>query len=533
MKGATEVRPPRLTIQVDGRYLHELTEDALNALVASNEPPVYFVHGGLLVRLGNQGRLEALNTHALKGVLDRCANFVRGSKETPARPPNDLVQDILALPGLPLPKLESISQTPIFLPDGRLLAQDGYDAASGVLVRLNGLKAIRTDMPVTEARDLLRNVFTDFPFVDGAGFAHTLALILQPFVRLLIDGPTPLYLVEAPKGGTGKGLLLEVATLISQGSDLAVSSLPGDDSELEKRITADLIAGERVFLFDEAQNLRSKQLNAALTGVVWKGRILGKSEMVEVPNRALWLATGNNVELSDEIARRTVSIRLDANEENPEERRNFVHPDLNAYVRQNRGVLVNACLSLVTAWVSEGMPSGVSGKTLGRFESWVSVIDGILSVSGVSGVLSDRSRLHSTSDAETVEWAALCRTWWDRYEERSVTAKDVLELMRSGNLLLDVWAARSDTGAVQRVGHALGRKRNRVFAELTITPAGIDSTTGNKSYKLSRIIEKTKKTPETPESASVSDQNGQVFSVGGEVETPETPEGSSENAEDF
>ena len=48
-----------------------------------------------------------------------------------------------------------------------------------------------------------------------------------------------------------------------------------------------------------------------LTATQWRGRRLGKSEIVDVPNDATWVATGNNVELSDEIARRTIPIRLD------------------------------------------------------------------------------------------------------------------------------------------------------------------------------------------------------------------------------
>lgn len=37
--------------------------------------------------------------------------------------------------------------------------------------------------------------------------------MLNPFVRDLIDGPTPLHLIEAPVAGTGKGLLASIAML--------------------------------------------------------------------------------------------------------------------------------------------------------------------------------------------------------------------------------------------------------------------------------------------------------------------------------
>ena len=82
----------------------------------------------------------------------------------------------------------------------------------------------------------------DFPFADEASKAHTLALLLQPFLRLLIQGPTPLYLIDAPSKGTGKGLLAELLALIWMGRPGGVMALARSEDEVEKRITACLVA---------------------------------------------------------------------------------------------------------------------------------------------------------------------------------------------------------------------------------------------------------------------------------------------------
>ena len=58
--------------------------------------------------------------------------------------------------------------------------------------------------------------------------------------------------------------------------------------------------------------------------------------MIQAPNYALWLATGNNPDLSSEMTRRTISIRMDAKQERPEERTDFQHPDLLGWVQANR-----------------------------------------------------------------------------------------------------------------------------------------------------------------------------------------------------
>ena len=122
----------RTAIQVNGQYLRDITTEAVAALQEANEPePIFFCRGDSLVelRVGDAGvSPEPLSQARLKGVLDRAADFVKVNakgKEEPARPPGDVVDDILALPDLPLPRLKGISGAPVLLSDGTLLAADG------------------------------------------------------------------------------------------------------------------------------------------------------------------------------------------------------------------------------------------------------------------------------------------------------------------------------------------------------------------------------------------------------------------------
>ena len=198
-----------------------------------------------------------------KGILDRCADFVKVTYEgetTPARPPSDLAPDILTQTSLSFPPLEDVVHAPVFLPGGVLLAQDGYDPDTGLLLQLKGLTGLRTDMPVAETLSLLHEVFGEFPFVEAAGWAHTLCMVLQPFVRPLIAGATPLYLIDAPARGTGKGLLTEAANLIPFGYVVPTMSQPRDGDELEKRLTSVLLEGRPVVFLDNLTRLDSPHL---------------------------------------------------------------------------------------------------------------------------------------------------------------------------------------------------------------------------------------------------------------------------------
>ena len=417
-------------------------------------------------------------------------------RRPPARPPSDVAPDILTQTSLPFPPLEDIVHAPVFLPGGVLLAQDGYDPDTGLLLQLRGLENLRADIPVDKALSLLREVFGEFPFVEAAGWAHTLCMVLQPFVRPLIQGATPLYLIDAPARGTGKGLLTEAANLIPFGYVVPTMSQPRDGDELEKRLTSVLLEGRPVVFLDNVTRLDSTHLAAALTAEVWQGRILGKSETVIMPNRALWLASGNNVTLSDELTRRVIPIRMDAGVERPEERNHFKHVPLPEYVRAHRSELVSACLSLIQAWINAGMPRGQ--VTLGRYEAWGGVMGGILEVAGVPGFLGGRERLHAEADSETTEWAALTERWWASYGPRAVTAKDLFEVAKEYRLLLDLWTGKSQLSAMQRLGHALSQKRDRVFGGFRIRNAGKDSVTRNSAYRLEEVGKRTPETPGTP-----------------------------------
>ena len=106
-------------------------------------------------------------------------------------------------------------------------------------------------MPLAEALALLfGELLYDFPFADQGSRAHALALLLQPYIRSVIEGPTPMYLIDAPARGTGKGLLAELVGLIAQGRAAEVMAMPLGEEEVEKRITSFLLAGYPMALLD-------------------------------------------------------------------------------------------------------------------------------------------------------------------------------------------------------------------------------------------------------------------------------------------
>ena len=69
-------------------------------------------------------------------------------------------------------------------------------------------------------------------------------------------------------------------------------------------------------------------LDAALTADRWKDRLLGVNKIYDGPLHVAWYATGNNVQLAADTARRCSHSRLETAEERPELRADVKHKDL-------------------------------------------------------------------------------------------------------------------------------------------------------------------------------------------------------------
>jgi putative DNA primase/helicase len=412
---APNTSPPLM--RADEGDLALAVEKAWSLLLASNRTPWLFRYAGGLTWVvpDDEGRpvAIALTDERLRHMLARLGNWRRlnaKSELVPAHPPTLLVKSVLATPDPGLPVLVGIVNTPVFGRQGRLLTTPGYHPDA----RLLYCPALGFEVPaiverpsaqeLSAARTLIcEDLLGDFPFVSHSEQAHAVALLLLGFLRAMIDGPTPLHLIEKPTAGTGATLIVDAIATILTGTGASVMTEGRDDEEWRKRVTAKLRQIPSIVLIDNLrQKLDSAAVAAGLTAPFWEDRILGVSEMARLPIRCVWIATGNNPEFSNEMARRIVRIRLDAHVERPWQRGGFRHPDLMTWVRANRARLVSACLTLCQTWIAAGRPRGT--RTIGSYENWAQVLGGLLQVAGIEGFLGNIEELMEASDAEGTVW---------------------------------------------------------------------------------------------------------------------------------
>jgi hypothetical protein len=360
-----------------------------------------------------------------------------------------------------------------------LVATPGYEQQDGVFLHLPlGLVVQQVpEVPSSADVDRAKRIITeellvDFPFCTSADQAHAVAALLYPFVRELIDSPPPLHVIDAPSPGTGKGLLAQALVLVSTGASPGVVAEKDDNDELRKTITALLIEGASAVLIDNvSRKLSQVSLAALLTARTWRDRLLGKSQTVEVPNRTLWMVTGNNVAMNDEMVRRVVRIRLDAGVEYPWDRQGFKHDPLLDWVGEHRGELIWAALLLVANWIARGAEP-FTERTLGSFEAWTRVVGGVLRDAGIDGFLQGREQTHSAADRDSVSWSAFFDAWWREHGDRPMTAGELTAIAE--NVLPEIVGNGSGRSRSTRLGLALGRRRDRIFAGLRLQ--GVDVT---------------------------------------------------------
>jgi hypothetical protein len=152
-----------------------------------------------------------------------------------------------------------------------------------------------------------------------------------------------------------------------------------------------------VLLDNLAGNFGNDALDRALTAERWRDRILGVSQMVDLPLVTTWFATGNNVLVGADTARRIIHIRLDVLTEHPEERADFQHPDLLGWVRQNRPTLLVDALTILSAYLKAGRPDQRL-TPYGSFEGWSAVVRSAVVWCGLPDPCLTRARLNEMAD---------------------------------------------------------------------------------------------------------------------------------------
>lgn len=419
------------TLTVNGKQLSELRKDAMAAILLSvkRSPrnPVVAQFGTLLARIveDEEGatRIASCNEHSLRHVLTQVANWQRVTpskdelKITDVPPPMDVVRDIFhAPPWTGIPHCDGVKDHPVCTPSG-IVAAPGYHTASRLFITGDTIPIpgpnVTSDQ-IEDAKSMVADVFHDFPYVTDSDRAHAYAVLLTSILRPMVK-TVPAFVAEAPAPGTGKTLSLKLMERIITGRDASMQTLGVQEEETRKLLLSVIQEGREFIIFDNVTgHVNSPKLAAALTANRWSDRVLGTSQMAEMPINSIFCISGNGLTLSEELFRRSVFMQMDANMERPEDRTGWKHANIEMWVTENRTHILHALLVLVQAWIDKGMPKG--NVVMGSYEEWSTTISGVFDVVGWGGLLlENRESIRSAKSPDKEPLKEFVEAWREQF----------------------------------------------------------------------------------------------------------------------
>lgn len=344
---------------------------------------------------------------------------------------------------LDLPPLNGIVTTPTFSAAGDLISLHGYNTKTGLYFAksedLNLRKVPRSvsQEDVNEAmRLVIEELLGDFE-LDGvsradlvdaalggdvdnpppASVLNVIGMIIEQFVRPMINGPLMPHLITKTVAGAGGGLLSNCVQYIVEGKPSS-RPMPKNEDERRKSLTTAFKSGAVMIAYDNvAGELTSPSIASATTEDVWTDRLLNQTAEVSIPIRASFMFVGIRPLLSDELRRRMSLIEMKPQTAKPELRSDFRHEDLAHYVKTHRGDFIWAVLVLVKNWIQKGCPRPVHAPIIGSYQAYRYVIGGIIEAAAPNWTTwqSNRHVLDEiASDGEEEEIENLLSAWWQQ-----------------------------------------------------------------------------------------------------------------------
>lgn len=323
-------------------------------------------------------------------------------------------------------KISGVITAPTIRRDGSILWREGYDPETKLLLvsppEMPDMPQNPTKQDALDAIGRLDRLLDGFPFVDNASRSVAMSGILTPVARAALS-VSPLHVISAPSPGSGKSFLVDLCAALVSGNSAPVMTAGRTEEETEKRLGAVFMAGSPILALDNVNGqLYGDALCQCVERPVVKFRVLGESKMVEIENKTTMFATGNNISLVDDMARRSILCNLDPNTERPELRE--FDDDPMALVLNNRGQYIADALTVIRAYKIAGQPGKL--KPLASFSEWSDMIRSAIVWLGYTDPLETMSRVRD-ADGRLASLQAFVAAWWDATAGQKKTAAQLVD----------------------------------------------------------------------------------------------------------
>lgn len=467
--------------------------------------------GGLLVEIHGM-QFRTVDHDRLARLISDIAVWMYPNG--PGKADKDVLNSLRQEPHWPVPEVLGIAVQPTITDSGEIGAPEGfhvaYDAAKWSAFHglpddlvaeiraiheaiyaeddrdamLEGLKAAIDNMPRwmganlgeprTVALGNLRGLLSGFPFKTPVDESAALAAILTAVVRPTLR-TAPAFLIVAHEIGTGKTFLADLISMFAT-PDALSRTWPARDEEQKKDLLSALVSGSPVLWYDNLMRpWCGEAIAKALTLPTYTGRVLNETRDATVSTRVLCIATGNNIAAVKDMARRTLTVNLDAAVENPSTRK--FNRDPVAEVRANREEWVMTALAFLQGFILSGRKPDMT--PYGSFGDWSDLVRAALVDAGLPDPVQAVMQ-NIESDPEREAMGIIMTLWLEEYGDTPVAVRDIVSNHSPnhlrfgtglGHLLVEVAGERGSVDTA-KLGRWLTANRGRVVEGFRFASAG-------------------------------------------------------------
>ena len=339
--------------------------------------PHFFDYGDALTCIHNAKRVT-VKPDVAGYKLGSLIQFIQHSTKGEPReidPPERLIKAVLGLgTERGLKPLRAVVTAPVITPEGHLISTAGYDAKSEIYLAENGDLPTIPERVTTEdalqAVDRLMRIFAEFPLASELDRTALLCAVLTAVVRHTVE-TAPAIVFDAPTVGTGKTYLANCLGVLNSGEKPQVFTPITDEDETRKRLLGALLGGTSSLVWDNVLGyFNNTAIAVFLTTDKFTERVLGVTGNPTLPNRILFMMTGNNFQAAGDLPRRTLKIRLDAKMENPTLR--TFKSDPVEYIKRHRLEVVCDALTVIRGYLQSDCKAngGAAPDVTASFAQW-------------------------------------------------------------------------------------------------------------------------------------------------------------------
>lgn len=337
-----------------------------------------------------------------------------------------------------LPKINRIfhSPIPIIYNNQLTFPDEGYDERFKSFTPINSPKI--SEMSLDESIAVLNKVFGEFCFQEELDKTNAIAGLLTPFIRGLLPSfstRTPMFVYTANRERAGKDYCAGITGLVHEGYALEEPPIStgekggSSNEELRKKILSALLSGrKRLHFANNKGYINNSVLEGFLTSEQYSDRVLGKNNILNLPNEIDVSLSGNvGIGFTPDLINRARFVRLflaieDAN------LREFSTPNLHEWVRNNRSLILSALYSLVKNWFNMGCPNGSIPFT--SFPDWARICGGIMECANLGNPCkTDKETLAVGGDVETMDMKLLFELVYSKYPNQWISKSQIKDII--------------------------------------------------------------------------------------------------------